>query len=72
MTANNVTPVYLYVYVSKDNSNFVKTQYCLTINQGDTTGCLLNCVTNSPYIKLSGENVTGLSLPNFIQICMSY
>ena len=40
--------------------------YYLTINYGDTSGCLMNCISNTPYIKLMGTYVTGLTLDNAI------
>jgi hypothetical protein len=66
ISANNYTSVILYVYISKDNITYIKTQYSLTINYGDTTGCILNCISNTPYIKLMGTYVSGLTLNNAI------
>ena len=48
------TSIYLYIYISKDGFNFIKTPYFITINPDDTAACILNCVINTRYIKLEG------------------
>ena len=62
ITANNVYPVILDIYVSKDDITYIKSNYNVVINFGDSATGVLNCVSNSPYIKLSGTTVTGLTL----------
>jgi hypothetical protein len=57
IVSTNIYPITLYLYVSDDNSNFIKTDQYLTINYADTSCCLLNCTVNSPYIKLNGDNI---------------
>ena len=61
LTANNVYPVILDVYVSNDNTTYVKSSYSITINYGDISNGVLNCVSNSPYIKLIGINDINLT-----------
>jgi len=63
ITTNNVYPVILDIYASNDNTTYVKSSYSIVINNGDLSTGVLNCVSNSPYIKIMGTtNVSGLIL----------
>jgi len=62
ITANNVYPVILDVYVSNNDITYVKSSYSITINNGDISTGVLNCVSNSPYIKLIGTTEPNLTL----------
>lgn len=66
ITANNTSPAILDIYVSPDNITYVKSSYNTTINQNDLATGALNCVSNCPYIKLSGTSVTGLTVTSGI------
>ena len=62
ISALNYTSCLLYLYISKDGINFVKTDYKIYLNYGELTNSLTNCYSNSPYIKLSGYYITGLTI----------
>ena len=65
-SASNVYPVILDVYVSVDGITYIKSYYNVTINYGDLTKGILNCVSNVPYIKLKGDYISGLSLSGVV------
>lgn len=62
ITATNYAPVRLYVYVSKDNNTFIKSDYFIDIYYGDTSRILTNVTVNGDYIKLQGNKITGLTI----------
>ncbi len=62
ITATNYAPVRLYVYISKDNNTFMKSDYYIDIYYGDTSRILTNVTVNGDYIKLLGKKITGLTI----------
>jgi hypothetical protein len=62
ITATQDIPVRLYVYVSKDNINFIKSDYYIDIYYGDTSRILTNVTVNGDYIKLQGKKISGLTI----------
>jgi hypothetical protein len=62
ITATNYAPVRLYVYVSKDNNTFIKSDYYIDIYYDDTSRVLTNVTVNGDYIKLQGKKITGLTI----------
>jgi len=62
ITAINLLPVRLYVYVSKDNTIYVQTNYYIDIYYGNTTKILTNVTVNGNFIKLQGIYITGLTI----------
>ncbi len=62
ITATNYAPVRLYVYVSKDNNTFMKSDYYIDIYYGDTSLILTNVTVNGDYIKLLGKKISGLTI----------
>ena len=62
ITATNYAPVRLYVYVSKDNNIFMKSEYYIDIYYGDTSRILTNVTVNGDYIKLQGKKISGLTI----------
>ena len=62
ITATNYAPVRLYVYISKDNNIFMKSDYYIDIYYGDTSRILTNVTVNGDYIKLQGKKISGLTI----------
>jgi hypothetical protein len=62
ITATNYAPVRLYIYISKDNNTFMKSDYYIDIYYGDTSRILTNVTVNGDYIKLLGKKITGLTI----------
>ncbi len=62
ITATNYAPVRLYLYVSKDNNTFMKSDYYIDMYYGDTSKIITNVTVNGDYIKLLGKKITGLTI----------
>lgn len=62
ITATNYAPVRFYLYISKDNSIFIKSDYYIDIYYGDTSRTLTNVTVNGDYIKLQGKKISGLTI----------
>jgi hypothetical protein len=62
ITATNYAPVRLYVYISKDNNIFIKSDYYIDIYYGETSKVLTNVTVNGDYIKLQGKKISGLTI----------
>lgn len=64
INATNLSPVRLYLYVSKDGTNFIITDKYIDIIFGTQTTYLNNITINVNYIKLEGTYITGLNIAN--------
>lgn len=64
ISATNLSPVRLYLYISKDGINFILTDIFIDIFFGTNNTNLSDLKINENYIKLEGSYITGLNIAN--------